>query len=156
DAIQLLPLPGTLLVGEEVGSDAPPYLVELRKPTLPKDVDLFGLLAADLAPPQEVQPSDTDEEEHEKKTETAAAPAHEVVKLSTPPQPQVRPSLSAVATWGQATASKVLAGVLDRSERPYRVRRKNGELYYEFEHCPWPPGHDGQHSHQCAVIVRAD
>src|SRR5262245_42362016 len=57
--------------------------------------------------------------------------------------------------WDAETAGKVLGGVLERAELPFRLTKKGGDYHYRFKYCPNTPDPDGQHSHECAIIVRA-
>src|SRR5262249_40542289 len=49
DALQVLPLPGTLHIDGTPESHTVGHYVRLCKPTMPEDVDVFGILGADIA-----------------------------------------------------------------------------------------------------------
>ncbi len=158
EAVQVLPLPGTLLLDGDSASDMTGYHVWLCKPTMPDDVDLFGLLAEELIPFRadhaqgELLETSTVGTEVDDTVETPVDLCAGSTSSSTPHTT----TRVAGTGWDAETAGRVLAGVLERSELSYRVKKKGGDKHYQFTHCPNTSDPDGRHSHECAIIVRAD
>jgi hypothetical protein len=156
DALQVLPLPGTLNIDGPSESHTVGHYVRLCKPTMPDDVDVFGILAADIAPflagKHETAETSTAEAEEDDVVEgsedLSAAPAISGTTHA--------PTRAAVAGWDAKTAGKVLAAVLERAELTFRVKKQGGDHHYQFKYCPSTPDPDGQHSHECGIVVQAD
>jgi hypothetical protein len=156
-AAQAIPLPGTVLVGGETQPDRPhrPVHVVRWEET---QVDLFGLLKKDIAAflaeengqAQASAPTAKEDDLAEKAVDRPAAPANAgagTAPTTTPPSG---------TGWDRETASRVLAGVLERAEIPFRVRTKSGLKHYEFTFCPLARDPEGRHTHKCSVFVHGD
>jgi hypothetical protein len=102
--------------------------------------------------PDEPDDSDEDPEESE---DAESAEVEDPEEPEEPPISKPRPKLAPVASWDGDTAAKVLAEVLKRGDREYRIQDKKGERHYQLRVCPYL-GEPDDHDHECAVVVRAD
>ena len=126
------PLPGSLTTLEEVDGDRPDRFVRLCSRDFPDDVDLFGLLAEEIA---------------------AFNAAEQEMETPTPAEePAATQPARTQAAWDGATAGKVLAAVLTRSELGFRIRGRGEEQCYELQECPCGEGR----RFGCCVVVRTD
>jgi hypothetical protein len=108
-----LALPGTLALEGDDLPDRPRRFVYLKSARVPEDVDLFAMLAEEIAACGAGQ-------REEEVLEGAA--------VSTPIEPG--PTRPAGTGWDAQTASRVLAGVLQREEISFRVRTISGQKHY--------------------------
>ncbi len=177
------PLPGSLLVVGKATADRPHRLVQLAgSGQIPEEVDLFGLLAKEIADFKAKKAGsaskdqagagdegnededdgavaedaeDNEEGAEEEDSDDEKEDNEDDAKEATTDALGAGPHrLAPVADWDPETANRMLKSVLERSEMAFKVRKRGGDHHYLLDHCP---NHDlDRNFPQCAVVVRAD
>jgi hypothetical protein len=114
----------------------PHRFARLSLGNIPKeDVDLFDILANELSGFQKAEGTGK------------AKPA--------PKAKTAHSSFASGDSWNAEISCAVLQGLLDRAELLYRVKKKHGDVFYEFKDCPHHDDPDGD-KYECCAIVRSD
>jgi hypothetical protein len=158
------PLPGSQLILGKAGKTSPHRFVVLAMPNShPKDLDLFALLSEEVAAFQHENHGDEDNDEQAEEIgeddqpdedEPSADDEEAAIAEQSAPRAE-RPQLAPVSSWDTVTACQVLAGVLIRHELAFRVKERDGELYFELEECPCADVGEGNR-YRCYLVVRTD
>lgn len=142
---RILKLYGTLAMKGSSIKERPHRFAEVWTDNIPEDVDLFGILGDELAAFKKEAAA----------TKSAPAAGKNAKVTTTKEGSKSAPRERSGGGWDAETAVKIMTGVLDRAELSYRIKKKQGDHFFEFENCPHHTDPDGD-TYECCVIVRAD